>query len=51
MMLKHTHLYYYQCQMQVAVTDRSYCDFIVWSVTGELHYERILPDVDYLSTA
>ena len=49
MMLKRTHSYYYQCQMQVAVTDRSYCDFIVWSVTDELHYKRILRDVDFIS--
>ena len=49
MMLTRMHSYYYQCQMQVAVTDRSYCDFIVWSVTGELHCEWILPVVDFIS--
>ena len=35
--------------MQMAVTERSYSDFVVWSVTGELHYERILPDTDFIS--
>lgn len=49
MMLKRTHSYYYQCQMQVVATDRCYCDFIIWSVTGELHCEQIFPDAYFIS--
>ena len=44
MMLNCKHSYYYQCQMQMYVTDTSYCDFVVWSETGDLFCERLLPD-------
>ena len=33
------HAYYYQCQLQLYVTKRYYCDFIVWS-NSELFVER-----------
>ena len=49
MMLNHRHSYYYQCQMQMSVTETSYCDFVVWSETGDFHCERILPDTDFIS--
>lgn len=29
--LDHKHAYYYQIQMQMAITGRQYCDFVVWS--------------------
>jgi len=29
--LKKSHAYYYQIQMQMAITKVSYCDFVVWS--------------------
>ena len=29
--LKREHAYFYQCQMQMAVTETAYCDFMVWS--------------------
>ena len=29
--LKYEHSYYYHCQMQLFVTRRGYCDFVVWS--------------------
>ena len=48
-MLNRIHSYYYQCQMQLNVTGRSYCNFIVWSETGEFYGERILPDGDFIS--
>jgi YqaJ-like viral recombinase domain len=34
LMLKHTHRYYTQIQMQMAVTDRKWCDFFVYSKCG-----------------
>ena len=49
MMLDRIHSYYYQCQMQLNVTDRSYCDFVVWSETDKFYCERILPDNDFIS--
>ena len=41
--LRPEHPYFYQCQLQMMVTERKYCDFVVWSPSGELHIERILP--------
>ena len=29
--LKHDHSYFYQCQLQMYVTQRGYCDFVVWT--------------------
>lgn len=29
--LKRDHAYYYQVQMQLFVTDKQYCDFILWT--------------------
>lgn len=40
--LKSEHPYYYQCQLQMIATKRSYCDFVVWTASGEPHIERIL---------
>lgn len=42
--LKHEHPYYYQCQLQMVATARSYCDFVVWSATEDPHIERIVLD-------
>ena len=39
--LKQEHSYYYQCQLQMVATSRSYCDFVVWSACEALHIERI----------
>ena len=36
------HPYYLQCQLQLHVTRRAYCDFAVWHSAG-LHVERIAP--------
>ena len=38
--LKHSHMYYYQCQLQIFVTKRSFCDLVFWS-KKELHIECI----------
>ena len=32
-MLKSSHAYYYQVQMQMALCETNYCDFVVWSPT------------------
>ena len=46
--LKTEHPYYYQCQLQMVATRRSYCDFVVWTVSREEpHIERILLDRVY----
>ena len=34
--LKHDHSYFYQCQLQMYVTQRGYCDFVVWT-SEKLH--------------
>ena len=47
--LHHDHGYYYQCQMQLFVTGRSFCDYIVWT-PNEIHIERITLDEDLLQT-
>ena len=38
--LKYEHPYYYQCQLQMVTTARSYCDFVVWTASEEPHIER-----------
>ena len=45
--LKHSHPYYYQCQLQISVTKRGYCHFAVWT-KEELHIERITLDRDLI---
>ena len=44
--LSTSHSYYYQVQLQLHVTKRNYCDFVVWT-SRSLHVERIFKD-DYL---
>ena len=44
------HLYYLHCQLQMHVTNRAYCDFVVWSPT-ELHSECIKVDDRVLQQA
>ena len=46
--LKHGHSYLYQCQMQIAVTDTTHCDFMVWSPSGICHTERIILDEKFM---
>ena len=38
--LRKDHQYYYQCQLQLMVTERAHCDFVVWT-PNELHTQRI----------
>lgn len=42
--LKRTHQYYYQIQMQLLVTERQYCDFVLYAEEGPVSIERIYPD-------
>ena len=41
--LKETHQYYFQVQMQIAVCQTDYCDFVVWT-EHDIHLERIEPN-------
>jgi len=45
--LKRTHHYYYQVQGQMAISDRKWCDFIVWTCSGKISVERIYFDQDF----
>lgn len=46
LVLKKTHTYYYQVQMQLLVTEADYCDFILHTPKGEPHVERFYHDKD-----
>ena len=48
--LKRNHGYYYQCQLRLFVTGRSFCDFVVWT-EKELHIERITLDEALIKSA
>jgi hypothetical protein len=39
--LRENHAYYYQVQMQLLVTERDFCDFILYAEEGEVSIERI----------
>ena len=45
------HQYYKQCQLQMHVTQRTYCDFVVWRHHSSLHIERLKPDQTCISEA
>ena len=44
--LKRSHLYFYQVQLQLLITEADYCDFIVYSSARKIYVERILKDND-----
>ena len=48
MQLDKNHPYFFQCQMQMLVTERLYCDFVVWASAGDIHIERISFDKNFL---
>ena len=48
--LRRDHGYYYQCQLQMFVTRRTFCDFVVWS-PKEMHMERLTLDKELIQTA
>ena len=41
LVLKMSHSYYFQVQLQLLVTEAKYCDFILYSNVGDSHIERI----------
>lgn len=49
MRLKWGHAYYYQVQMQLFVTDKTYCDFVLWTERDctSPFVERVTPDVPF----
>ena len=46
--LDKSHPYFFQCQMQMLVTERLYCDFVVWASVGDIHIERISLDKNFI---
>ena len=48
--LKHDHSYFYQCQLQMYVTQHGYCDFVVWT-SEKLHVERLTPNKALIESA
>lgn len=48
--LKEAHQYYYQIQMQIAVCQKDYCDFVVWT-EQDLHLERVEPNPEFWTNA
>ncbi len=45
--LKNSHPYYYQTQLQMFVSDVSYCDFVLWT-RNEVIVQRILKNAEFL---
>ncbi|KAJ8671850.1 hypothetical protein QAD02_003109 [Eretmocerus hayati] len=45
--LKKKHPYYYQVQGQMLVTNRAYCDFVVWTFV-DMHHKTIERDPDFI---
>lgn len=48
--LKTTHAYYYQIQLQLAITGLKWCDFVLWSPIGKPNIERIHRDDQLIVT-
>lgn len=47
MKLKKSHPYYYQIQTQMAITERLWCDFVIWTPKG-FHVEKISYDGNFI---
>ena len=43
--LKNSHSYYFQVQLQLLITEAKYCDFILYSNVSDAHIERIYKDI------
>ena len=48
--LKTSHMYYFQIQFQLAITGRTWCDFVLWSPLGHPNVERIRRDEQLITT-
>ena len=46
--LRKSHAYYSQVQHQLAITDRKWCDFVLWSSKGKPNIERIYRDEELI---
>ena len=44
LVLKRTHSYFYQIQLQLLVTEARFCDFVFYSAKGPVSIEGIYPD-------
>ena len=47
-LLKTSHSYYYQIQLQLLVTEAKYCDFVLYSDIGKIYIQRIFKDKDLI---
>lgn len=45
--LKKYHSYYYQIQGQMAISNRSWCDFVVWTCSRQISVDRIIFDFKF----
>ena len=45
-LLKTSHSYYYQIQLQLLVTEAEYCDFVLYSDIGKIYIQGIFKDKD-----
>ena len=45
--LKRSHEYYVQIQTEMAITERCWCDFMIWTPL-DFHVERIFYDPDFI---
>ena len=46
LILKKSHMYYFQIQLQLLITGTEYCDFVLYCDKGPPSIERILPDLE-----
>ena len=51
MFLPKSHVYYYQVQTQMYVTQLQWCDFVVWSPVPDIFVERISYDPEFMKKA
>ena len=49
LLLKKTHMYYFQIQLQLLITEAKYCEFVLYSNKGPISVERINPDFNLQS--
>ena len=46
---KKTHMYYFQIQLELLITEAKYCEFVLYSNKGPISVERINPDFNLQS--
>ena len=45
LVLRNSHMYYYQVQLQLLITELPFCDFVLHSPQGPPSIQRIMPDI------